>query len=175
MISKFEHLPNELIFLIFSNLSWSNILICFWSLNKRFDRSICSFLSEVNDKENTGLVFIEPGLSFEKCQKILFPIISQSSLLLSSIHRIHFDGTNSNAFDLINQWLFDKERKFFRFSNLKSLILTRCLLIKSLTDTLSFLIKYQLDELTLIFDKEMIRNLRHAGSFSKMQFERGKN
>jgi len=175
MISRFEHLPNELIFLIFSNISWSDILLSFWSLNKRFDELICSFLSKVNDKENPGFVFIEAGLSFEKCQKILFPLIFQSSSLLSSIHRLHFDGTNSNSFDLINELLFDNnERKSFHFSNLKSLILTRCLLSKSLINTLLFLIKYQLNELTLILDKEVTYFLRNQNNFSTMELEKGK-
>ncbi|UJR28775.1 hypothetical protein I4U23_010001 [Adineta vaga] len=123
---------------------------------------------------NRSTFFIEPGLSYEKCQKILFPLISQSSLLLSSIRRIHLDGTNSSSFDLINERLYDNERKSCRFSNLKSLILTRCLLIESLTDTLSFLIKYQLDELTLIFDKQMIYSLRCTGDMSTMEFEKEK-
>ena len=42
------------------------------------------------------------------------------------------------------------------FPNLKSLILTQCLLTESLIKTLSILIKYQLDEFTLTFDKDAI-------------------
>ncbi|UJR35474.1 hypothetical protein I4U23_028230 [Adineta vaga] len=170
MKSRFEHLPNELIFLIFSNISWSNILICFWSLNKRIDQLISSFLSS----RKNGLVFIEPSLSLEKRQTKLFPLISQSSLLLSSIRRIHFDGTNSNSFDLINEWLFDNEKKSSRFSNLQSLILTRCLLNKSLFDTLPLLIKYQLDELTLLLDKNMIEFSYNVNDLSKIEYEKEK-
>ncbi|CAF1480169.1 unnamed protein product [Adineta steineri] len=172
MISRFESLPNEILFIIFCNMSWSELLICFWSLNKRLDLLIYSFLSRINNKENSGLVFIQPGLSFKKCHSTLFPLICQSSLS-SSIRRMHFDETYSNSCELVNEWLFDNKRKSLRFLNIKSLILTRCLLVKSLIDTLLFLIKHQLDELTLIFDKDMTQVLRYPYKSSNMEFEAG--
>ncbi|CAF2800862.1 unnamed protein product [Rotaria sp. Silwood2] len=141
MISTFESLPNEILFIIFCNMSWSDLLRCFWSLNKRLDILICSVFSRINNKQNSGLVFIEPGLSFKKCHSTLLPLICQSSLS-SSIRRIHFDGTNS---------------------------------IKPLIHILPFLIKHQLDELTLIFDKHMIKYLRYSNELSRMEFEAGKS
>ena len=159
MITTLERLPDEVLLIIFSNVSWSELLTSLWSLNTRFDILICSTLS----KSNSGLI-IEPGLSFTRCHSILFPLISRSSSLLTCIERIDIDGTNSNACNLIYEWLFDDDKHIFRFPNLKSLILTQCLLIKPLLKVLPPLIKHQLDELTLTFDREIIELLTESKS-----------
>ncbi|CAF1331313.1 unnamed protein product [Rotaria sordida] len=138
MISTFESLPNEILFIIFCNITWSDLLICFWPLNKRLDILMCSVFSRINKKQNNGLVFIEPDLSFKKCYSTLLPLIYQLSFS-SSIRRIHFDRTNLSSCDLIYEWLFDNKKKTLRFSNVKSLILTRCLLVKPLIHILPFL------------------------------------
>jgi hypothetical protein len=91
-------------------------------------------------------------------------LISRSSSLLTCIERIDIDGTNSNACNLIYEWLFDDDKHIFRFPNLKSLILTQCLLIEPLLKVLPPLIKHQLDELTLTFDREMIELLKESKS-----------
>jgi len=160
MITTFEKLPNEILLTVLSYFSWSELLTSLWSLDTRFDALICSILSRFNN----GLIIIEPGLSFTKCHSILFPLISRSSSLLTCIQRIHIDGANSNVYDLIYEWLFDDEKHMFRFPNLKSLILTQCLLIKPLLKALPSLIKHQLDELALTFDRDMIKLLRKSKS-----------
>jgi len=160
MITKFETLPNEILLIIFSNFSWIELLTSLWSLKKRFDFLICSILSRIDNQFNNGLVIIEPGISFNKWNSILIP--DSLSFLTSCIQRIHFDGTNSNACDFISEWLYDNEKKILRFPNVKSLILTRCLLVESLIKCLPLLIKYQLDQLTLTFDEDMIELLRNS-------------
>jgi hypothetical protein len=64
MITKLEILPNEILCMIFSNLSSIELLTSLWPLNKRFDYLICSFLSRIDNQFNSGLVIVEPGLSF---------------------------------------------------------------------------------------------------------------
>ena len=174
MTTIFETLPNEILIIIFSDLSWSDLLISLWSLNKRFDLLICSVLSRTDDQLNSGLVIIEPGLSYNTYNSILFPLISNPFLPLAScIQRIHFDGTYCNASDLSYQWLFDNEKKILRFPNLKSLTLTQCLLVESLIKSLPILIKYQLDELTLTFNKDIIGSLRNSNGLSIMSLRAG--
>lgn len=147
MIIRLEILPNEILLHILSYLQWFDILTSFWSLNTRFNSVVCSILSINDNQLNSGLL-ITSGLSYEKCSTILFPLIYNSSSLASSIRRIHFDGTNSIACNLISEWLFN-EKKILRFPNLKSLILTQCGLIESAIQSLSYLVQHQLDELTL--------------------------
>ncbi|CAF3887456.1 unnamed protein product [Rotaria sordida] len=159
MITKIETLPNEILLYIFSYLSWYDMLISFWSLNIRFDSLVCSILS-INDRISNSGILITQGLSYNKCSSILFPLIINSSSLCSSIQRIHFDETNSIACDLIYQWLFN-EKKILHFSNLKSLILTRCGSIKAVVQSLSYLIEHQLDELTLTFNQQGFRRVRY--------------
>jgi len=65
MITKLEILPNEILSIIFSNLSSIELLTCLWPLNKRFEVLICSFLSRNDNQLNSGFVIVEPGLSFE--------------------------------------------------------------------------------------------------------------
>lgn len=165
MITTLEKLPNEILFVIFSNLSWIELLTSFWSLNKRFNSLICSILSRIDNQSNSGLVIIEPGLSFDKCNSF---ILHSSSLLLSSVRRIHFDGTNSDASNLSYEWLFDNDKQVFRFPNLQSLILTRCVAIESLMKIIPLLIKHKLNELTLTFDEDMIQLIRDSDNPSEI-------
>jgi hypothetical protein len=134
MITRMETLPNEILLHIFSHLSWFDMLISFWSLNIRFNSLVCSTLSINDNRLNSGLV-ITHGLSYNKYSTILFPLISNSSSLSSSIQRIHFDGIISSAYDLCYEWLFNDEN-ILRFPNLKSLILTRCGSMKSIFQSL---------------------------------------
>ena len=162
MITKLERLPNEILFMIFSNLSWSQLLTSFWSLNKRFDLLICSVLARV-DRQSNGLLINQSDLSFNKISSLLFPFSS----LTSSIRRIHFDETNSNISDSIDECLFDKEKNLFRFPNLQSFILTQCYSIKPFINILPLLVKHQLDELILTFDRDFYRLLRYSSRISK--------
>jgi hypothetical protein len=173
MITTFERLPNEILWIVFSNFSWSELLSSLWSLNKRFDVLICSILSRIDSQSNSGLVIIEPGLSFNKYQSILFPLIFHSSFSLAFyIRRIHFDGTYCSASDLSYEWLFDNDKKVLRFPNLKSLTHTRCLLVEPLIKSVPLLIKHQLNELTLTFDKDMIELVRDSDDSSAMNLHK---
>ncbi|CAF3556250.1 unnamed protein product, partial [Rotaria sp. Silwood2] len=152
-----ETLPNEILLHIFSYLEWFDLLTGFWSLNVRFNSLVCSALSIGDNSLNTGLI-IKQGLSYNKLSSLLFPLILNSSSLSSSIRRIYFDGTNSIACDLSYELLFN-DKKILRFPNLKSLILTRCISIEPIVQSLSYLMEHQLDELTLTFDDQVfIRN-----------------
>jgi hypothetical protein len=107
-------------------------------------------------------------MSYDKCSKILLPLIFNSSSLSSSIRRIYFDGTNSIACDLSYEWLFNK-KKILHFPNLKSLILTYCEVIQLVMESLSYLIEHQLDELTLTFGKHVFQPFHYEEkNFSKM-------
>jgi hypothetical protein len=149
MINKFENQPNEILILIFSNLSWFEIIRSLWSINQRINSLICSIFSM------NKIVLTQPGLSHIECSSILLPIISKSSCLSSAIRCIHFDEANSNSSEYIHKWLFDNEKQILHFSNLKSLILTRCLLSEPLVKSLSLLVELQLDELRLTFDRDI--------------------
>jgi len=153
MKNKFEILPNEILLNIFVYFSWDELLISFWSLNKRINNLIHSIF-EINQN---GIIFNKPGLSYKKFSKILLPLIFNSLSLCSSIKYIHVDGINSICFYLIYQDIFsyNDDKLILRFPNLKSLYISRCLLSESLIQTLSFLIQYQLNELTLTFDKNI--------------------
>ncbi|CAF1253396.1 unnamed protein product [Rotaria sordida] len=156
MISRLEILPNEIIISIFYYLSWNDILISFWSLNSRFNSLICSNFS-INQ---STIVIAQPGLSYHRLSSTLLPLIHNSSSLISSIRRIHLDGTNSNSYDLIYQCCC-YNKNTFTYPNLKSLILNQCNLSESLIDNLSLLIEYQLDELTLIVDTDINKLIRY--------------
>ncbi|CAF3496228.1 unnamed protein product [Rotaria socialis] len=148
-----ETLPNEILLHIFSYLELFDLLTSFWSLNIRFNSLVCLALSIGDNSLNTGLI-IKQGLSYNKFSSLFFPLILNSSSLSSSIRRIHFDETNSIICDLIYELLF-KGRNILRFPNLKSLILTRCISIEPIIQNISYLIEYQLDELTLTFDHQV--------------------
>ncbi|CAF4749762.1 unnamed protein product, partial [Rotaria sp. Silwood2] len=109
---------------------------------------------------NSGLP-ITHGLSYNTCCSILFSLISNSSSFYSSIRRIHFDDKNSMSSDLCYDWLFN-DKNILRFPNLKSLILIRCGSIESVVQSLFYLIKHQLDDLTLTFDKHVFDRLFYA-------------
>ncbi|CAF3361200.1 unnamed protein product [Rotaria socialis] len=148
-----ETLPNEILLHIFSYLELFDLLTGFWSLNIRFNSLVCLALSIGDNSLNTGLI-IKQGLSYNKFSSLFFPLILNSSSLSSSIRRIHFDETNSIICDLIYELLL-KGRNILRFPNLKSLILTRCISIEPIIQNISYLIEYQLDELTLTFDHQV--------------------
>ncbi|CAF4968342.1 unnamed protein product, partial [Rotaria sp. Silwood1] len=148
-----ETIPNEILLHIFSYLSWFDMLTSLWSLNMRLNSLVCSILSINNNRLNSGIL-ITHGLSYNKCCSILFPLILNSSSVYSSIRRIHFDDNNSISSDLCYEWLFN-DKNILRFPNLKSLILIRCGSIESVVQSLFYLIKHQLDELTLTFDQHV--------------------
>ncbi|CAF4496148.1 unnamed protein product, partial [Rotaria sp. Silwood2] len=85
MRNKLEILPNELFLNLFSYFSWDEVLISFWSLNKRINNLICSIF-EIN---KNGIIFNKPALSYKKFSKILLPLIFNSLSLSSSIQYIH--------------------------------------------------------------------------------------
>ena len=148
------------------------MLISFWSLNIRFDSLICTILSINDNRLNSGLVFT-CGLSYNQYSTRLFPLISNSSSIVSSIRRIHFDGRSSSAYDLCYEWLFTDEN-IPRFPNLKSLILTECGTTNSILQSLPYLIEHQLDELTLTFDAELFQQRFYVNSESTASDEIGK-
>ncbi|CAF2918824.1 unnamed protein product [Rotaria sp. Silwood2] len=160
MITRIEALPNEILLCIFSYLEWFDMLTCLWSLNIRFNSLICSVLSINNNLMNSGLA-IRRGLSYNKCCSILFPLILNSSSLSSSIRRIHLDGNNSSAYDLCYEWLFN-DKNILHFPNLKSLVLTQCGSIRSIVQSLLYLIQYQLDNLTLTFDNSVLYQMLYV-------------
>ncbi|CAF2938807.1 unnamed protein product [Rotaria sp. Silwood2] len=148
-----ETLPNEILLHVLSYLELFDLLTGFWSLNIRFNSLVCLALSIGDNSLNTGLI-IKQGLSYNKLSSLFFELILNSSSLSSSIRRIHFDETNSIVCDLIYELLFNG-RKILRFPNLKSLVLTRCISIEPIIQSISYLIEYQLDELTLTFDHQV--------------------
>ncbi|CAF2810470.1 unnamed protein product [Rotaria sp. Silwood2] len=176
MICTFETLPNEILLIIFSYLSWLEMLTSLWSLNNRINYLICSIVSKNDNKKTSGLIIKESGLSYNKCYSRLFPLFNHSSLLsfCSCIRRMCFDGTNSIACDINYEWIFfqNNNKKILRFPNLESLIVTQCWLSESLIENLSLLIRHQLDELTLIFDKEMFNSLRYENPSVKKNYGR---
>ncbi|CAF3660703.1 unnamed protein product [Rotaria sp. Silwood1] len=150
MINKLEIFPNEIFLNIFSYLFWDELLISFWSLNKRINSLICSIF-RVN-----GILLNKPGLSYKNFSKILLRIIFNSSSLLSSIKCIHVDGMNSISLDLIYEKIFCNDNKpTLCFPNLKSLYISQCLLSEPLTHILCSLIQYQLNELTISFHEDI--------------------
>ncbi|CAF2841692.1 unnamed protein product [Rotaria sp. Silwood2] len=110
-----------------------------------------------------GIIFNQPDLSYRKFALILLPLVFNSSALSSSIKHIHFDGTNSNSYDVIDHFLFlNNNQQILCFPNLKSLKITRCLLSQSLIQTLFLLIQNQLNQLTLTFDEQMAELIRKS-------------
>ena len=173
MKCRFETLPNEVLLIIFSYLSWLEMLTCLWSLNNRINYLICSIVSKNDNKKSSGIIIKESGLSYNKCYSRLFPLFNHSSFC-SCIRRMRFDGTNSIACDINYQWIFfeNNNKKVLRFPNVESLIVTQCWLSESLIENLSLLIRHQLDELTLIFDKEMFKSLGRENLAVKKKYER---
>ncbi|CAF4806466.1 unnamed protein product [Rotaria sp. Silwood1] len=157
MISKFETIPNEILLNIFGYLSWDKILISFWSLNRRMNSLIYSIFSI----DKYEISFNQLDLSYKKFSLYLLPLICNSSYLSSLFKYIHFDGINSNSYNVIDEFLFyNNDKQNLCFSNLKSLKITRCLLSQSLIQTVSLLIRNHLDQLTLTIDEEMIELIR---------------
>ena len=152
MTTTLESLPNEILLIILSNIRWFELIESFWSLNKRFNSLINSKLSINFERNKNGILIGEGGLSYNQCQSILLPIISNSSIS-ADIQRIHIDGTHLNSSYFITEWIFHE--KVIRFVNLKTLILTQCDLSEILITHLSLLIEYQLEELILMFDEDI--------------------
>ncbi|CAF5090567.1 unnamed protein product, partial [Rotaria sp. Silwood1] len=152
MASQLEILPNEIFLNVFCYLSWNEILISLWSLNKRIDSLICLIFS----MKRNGIVPNNLSLSYKKISEILLPLILNSSSLSSSIKSIYFNGINSISFDFIYQKIFyHSDKRKNSFLNLESLYITRCLLSQSLIETLSFFIQYHLYQLTLTFHEDI--------------------
>ncbi|CAM4749060.1 unnamed protein product [Rotaria magnacalcarata] len=166
MRTKFESLPNEILLIVLANLSSLELLTSLWWLNKRVDVLVCSILSRVDNRLNSGLAIIEPGLTFNECHSLLFHSIST---LHFGLQRIYFDGTNYIASDLSYELLFDNDKNILRFPNLKSIVLTGCFLIKSLIKSLSVLIKHQLNELVLTFDEDVLNPLQKCNAFDELR------
>ncbi|CAF3323124.1 unnamed protein product [Rotaria sp. Silwood2] len=157
MISKFETIPNEILLNIFGYLSWDKILISFWSLNRRINLLIYAIFSI----DKYEISFNQLDLSYKKFSFFLLPLIRNSPYLSSLFKYFHFDGTNSNSYNVIDEFLFyNNDKQNLYFSNLKSLKITRCLLSESLIQTLSLLIRNHLEQLTLTIDEEMIESIR---------------
>ncbi|UJR38485.1 hypothetical protein I4U23_031153 [Adineta vaga] len=156
-----ETLPNEILLFIFSYLSWYEILN-FWSLNNRINNLICSVISITDNRQNSGIIFKEPGLSYDKYYSRLLSFLNHSTFC-SYIRRMCFDGTNSMIPNINYEWIFfqNNNEKMLRFPSLKSLVLTRCWLSEPLIQNLSLLIENQLDELTLTFDKDAFNGFRY--------------
>ncbi|CAF5127508.1 unnamed protein product, partial [Rotaria sp. Silwood1] len=76
----FETLPNEILIIIFSYLSWLEMLDSLY----------------------------ESGLSYNKCYSKFISLLTHSSSLTfcSSIRNMCFDGTNSMACDINYEWIF---------------------------------------------------------------------
>jgi len=166
MITRIESLPNEILFCIFSHLSCFDMLTSLWSLNIRFNSLRCSILSVNSHLLNSGLV-ITRGLSYYKCRSILLPLIFNSSSLSSSIQRIHFDGRNSSAYDLCYECLFN-DKNILYFPNLKSLSLTQCGSIRSVVQSLLYLIEYKLDNLTLTFANRGLQDMLYYSKYRSL-------
>jgi len=71
MIKTLERLPNEILLMIFSNLSWVELLISLWPLNKRFDILIHSVLLNIDNEYNNKFIINEASLSFNKISSLL--------------------------------------------------------------------------------------------------------
>ncbi|CAF2099858.1 unnamed protein product [Rotaria magnacalcarata] len=127
MTNKLEILPNEIFLNIFLYFSWDEVLISFWSLNKRINNLICSIF-EIN---KNGIIFNKPDIFSHNDKSILC------------------------------------------FPNLKLLYITRCLLSQSLIQTLSFLIQYQLNELTLTFDEVFYETFSSGYDLSSSRSDHG--
>ena len=179
MFSRLETLPNEVLLLILCYLPYLEMMTSIWPLNKRFKSLIYLTLSTNENQYNSGLILAQPGLSFSKWYSILFPLICHlsSPRFGAYIKCIHFDGTNSSVCDLSYEWLFqdniNNDEKVLRYPNLKSLALTRCLLIEPLLKTLPLLINNQLDVLTLSFDKELLDIAREKQELDGSIFSEG--
>ncbi|CAF2149370.1 unnamed protein product [Rotaria magnacalcarata] len=131
-----------------------------WSLNKRFNSPIYSIFSK------NGIIFNESNLSYETFSSILLSLIFNSSpSIASSIKYMHFDGRKSIPFDFVYQSICNNDEQMC-FSNLKSLYITRCFLTKPLIRTLSVLIQYQLNHLTLTFHEDMFKGADYSRNHS---------
>ena len=171
MRNKLEIFPNEIFVNIFCYLSWNEMLISFWSLNKRIDSLIYSIFT-INNKN--GIVLNKSGLCYKTFSSILLPIIFNSSSLSSSIKCFHFDGINSISLDLIYENIFYKDNKsILCFPNLKSLNINQCFLSQSLTQILCSLIKTQLNELIISFHEDIYKTFDYTRGLSAFASHQG--
>ncbi len=64
--------------------------------------------------------------------------------------------------------------KILRFVNLKKVILKKCYLTEKLIENLSFLIKYQLDELIFTFDEDIFQLIHCERRCQVIRYNEGK-
>ncbi|CAF3817559.1 unnamed protein product [Rotaria sp. Silwood1] len=125
------------------------------------NRRMNSLIYSIFSIDKYEISFNQLDLSYKKFSLFLLPLICNSSYLSSLFKYIHFDGINSNSYNVIDEFLFyNNDKQNLCFSNLKSLTITRCLLSQSLIQTVSLLIRNHLDQLTLTIDEEMIELIR---------------
>ena len=75
---------------------------------------------------------------------------------------MHFDGRNSNICDFIHELLFHNNfSEGFHYPNLKSSVVSQCLLSEPLIKSLSWLIENHLDKLTLSFEKSLYHRTKN--------------
>lgn len=151
MISKLEILSDELLLLIISYLSWDEVLSSFWLINTRINSLICEAFSSYKSR----IIFDQFGLSHQTFSSSLLARICYSTALTSSIKSLYLDGSTS-IFVFIDQYIFYHKNDFtFSLPNLKSLYINNCSPSPSIFQTLSRLIRYQLDHLTLIIHEDI--------------------
>ena len=152
MANALENLPNEILMMILNYFSWNELLTSWWCLNTHLNSLICSLFFT----GQTRITFNQPGLSYKECSATFIPMMTQSIDLSSCVRFIHLDGLNSLAHDVLDQWLYcvDNDTTKLRFSNLKSLVLTRFSLSEPSINSLSRLIRDQLKHLRIDVDED---------------------
>ncbi|CAF3874562.1 unnamed protein product, partial [Rotaria sordida] len=166
MINKLENLANEILLIILSYIPWFQIIESFWSLNKRLNSLI--YLKTLMN--NNGIIIHKRFLSFNRYHSIMTSKICDLLSFFSCIEWMDIDGNHSNYDDIICQWIFHREILYF--VNLKKLILRECYLTEKSLKNLSLLIQYQLDELILIFDKNIFALFCYGARILRKRFNR---
>ncbi|CAF1340225.1 unnamed protein product [Rotaria sp. Silwood1] len=176
MVYTFGTLPNEILLIILSNLSWLKILHSLWSLNHRINSLICLIVSRKNNKEKRAVITKASNLPYNEYYSRSQSLHNDLSLVLfwSSIQSVCFDETNSTACDINFEWIFvqNKNKKVLRFLNLKSLTITQCWLSPLLIQNLSLLIQDQLENLSLMFNDDMVNSFRYGRPIAKTKYNR---
>ncbi len=169
MMNKLENLPNEILLIIFSHITWFEMSQTFWWLNQRLN-DLIYLKSSMN---NNGIILSERCLTFSRSHSMMTSNISHLSTLLSCIESIDINGTYCNCSDVISQWIFHS--KAIRFVNLKKVILRKCYLTEELIVNLSFLIEHQLNELALTIDKDVFESLNSQRLSRTIPFKLGRS
>ena len=172
MINTLEKLPNEILLSIFSYLTWDEILVSLSKINRRFDCIIRTLFSSRVIK----FTFDYLNCSYAAFSSTLIPLLFDSSMsFYTMIESVHFDEWKSVSFDFCHQLLFlDCNEQAIFFPNLESLSIYRCLISIPLLQTLSSLIQYQLNHLTLKFDHDAVRVLNNVRGKSPIIDDIGK-